>query len=326
MRGILKPILHPILRRNPAEVERQARHFHIGSAEGRSLVAKVGDAFFRGYNTMLDASSAQDVSAQGQKVEPHFRPFFFEGAAMGYLPRSYFTAGAGRKTVERDLLAMNPRFRYLYYVGLGFWFGFRHRRKPAALEALAPDLTALYFPLCYDGFGFKVGFFDFPRRPSARDLLGRAPVERRAFLYQGFGRALFFVFLDDPAGFEREKAEAPEAHRDDIELGRSLAVAFTGTNRPDRILAYLAAARDARERAARLLGVTWALTAREMNDPEYFEECVGRASTGEQKLLRLLPALCREALGRSHSYAEWQGRTQAAAVEAYAGGTEVKER
>lgn len=326
MRAILKPILRPLLRRDVAEVERQARHFRIEGDEGRVLVHAVGEAFFRGFNQMIDASGAKDVTAEGERVDPHFRPFFFEGAAMGYLPRSYFTEGTGPATVERDLMAMNPRFLYLYYVGLGFWFGFRHARNPAALETLAPHVTPLYFPLCYDGYGFKLGFFDYARRPAARERLTRAPAERRPFAYQGFGRSLFFVFHDDPAGFDREKASAPDAYRDDMEMGRSLALAFSGTNRPERILAYLDAARDTRERGARLLGVTWALTARELNDPEYFESCVGRAPAGGQRLLRLLPVLCRDALGASTSYGEWQRRTREAAVAATAKGLEVGDR
>ncbi len=326
MRAILRPILRPILRRSPAQIERQARHFHIEGEEGRELVRNVGSAFFRGFNRMIDASSARDVTGEGDRVDPHFRPFFFEGAAMGYLPRSYYTRGAGASTVERDLMAMNPRYSYLYYVGLGFWYGFRHSRRPAALEELAPHLTPLYFPLCYDGFGFKLGFFDFARRPSSRAILAQVPENRRAFAYQGFGRSLFFVFYDDSAGFDREKAAAPEAHRDDLETGRSLALAFTGTHRPERILAYLDAARDPRERTARLLGVTWALTARELNDPEYFEQCVGRAPAPQQRLLRLLPALCREALVGAGSYEEWQRRTRAAAVAATAKGLEVSGR
>ena len=109
-------------------------------------------------------------------------------------------------------------------------------------------------------------------------------------------------------------------------MGRSLALAFTGTHRPERILAYLDASREPRERAARLLGVTWALTARALNDPEYFEQCVARAPAPQQRLLRLLPALCREALEGATSYGAWQRRTREAVVAATAKGLEVSER
>jgi hypothetical protein len=323
MRRVFRPILLPFLRRDPREVDTQARLFSVGTPEGRELVSRVGRAFLGGYHTMLAASSLGAVSAEGQAVEPHYRPFFFEGAAMGYLPRAYFTSGAGRKRVASDLLEMDPRFLYLYYVGLGFWFGFRHRARPGAIEGLAPDLDPFYVPLCYDGFGFKVGFFDFPGRPEARKVLSQAPAHRRAAIYQGFGRALFFVCMDDEDRFRRAKSDAPAEHRDDVESGRSLAVAFTGIRQPERILSHLADASDHHEQALRLLGVTWALTAREMNDADYFERCLASLLPGQRALLALLPQRCREALAVSVNYEEWRRKTKDAAVAAYAASEEV---
>lgn len=324
MRHVLRPILLPLLRRHPDEVLKQARHFSVESRDGLDLVASVGRAFLGGYHAMLTARALGEVSVAGLSVEPRYRPFFFEGAAMGYLPRAYFTNGSGPDRVEADLLAIDPRFRYLYDVGLGFWFGFRHPGRPGALEALAPHLDPFYFPLCYDGFGFKVGFFDFPRRRAARKILDRAPAGRRAQIYQGFGRALFFVCMEDESRFQREKAGVPAEHRSDVESGRSLAFAFTGLNRPERILVYLAEARNDDERGSRLLGVTWALAAREMNDPDYFERCVASLAPAEQALLRLLPQRCREALSLSASYEEWRMKTKDAVLLAYAASEGVR--
>jgi len=318
MRQLLRPILLPFLRRRPDEVEKQARHFSLEGPDSGQLVAGVGRAFLGGYHAMLEARALGEVSVAAASVERHFRPFFFEGAAMGYLPRAYFTDDAGRDRVEADLLAIDPRFRYLYYVGLGFWFGFRHPGRPAALEALAPHLDPFYFPLCYDGLGFKIGFFDVPARPALRSLLARAPARRRAQIYQGFGRALFFVCMDDESRFQREKAEAPAEHRNDVEAGRSLAFAFTGLRRPERILLHFSGARDGDELRSRLLGATWGLTAREMNDPEYSFECLAALAPAEQALLRLLPQRCREALSLSTSYEEWRMKTKDSVVSAYA--------
>jgi len=317
MRRVLRPILLPFLRRNPGEVDEQARKFSVETDEGRELVSGVGRAFLGGYHAMLQAGTLGAVSAAGLAVESQYRPFFFEGAAMGYVPRAYFTNGVGRGRVEADLLEMDSRFRYLYYVGLGFWFGFRYPGRPAKLEDLAPYIDPFYFPLCYDGFGFKVGFFDFPGRPDSRKLIDKAPADRRAQAYQGFGRALFFVCMDDEDRFQRTKAEAPAEHRDDVESGRSLAVAFTGIRRPERILLHLAGAADRDELGLRLLGVTWALTAREMNDPDYFDRCLATLAPGKQALLRLLPQRCREALEASSSYQEWRTKTKDAVVTAY---------
>jgi hypothetical protein len=326
MRGILRPILVPLLRRAPDEVERAARHFSVTSGEGRDLVGRVGNAFLAGYHAMLEARALDAVSEAGASVEPHFRPFFFEGAAMGYLPRAYFTERTGRRRVEADLLAMDERFRYLYYVGLGFWYGFRHPGRPGAIEALAPYLDPFYLPLCYDGFGFKLGFFDFPKRTGVRATLDRAPESRRAEIYQGFGRALFFVCMDDEDRFVREKAAIPPDRRDDVESGRSLALAFTGLRQPERILRHLSTAKDDGERALRLLGVTWALTARAMNDPDYFERCLGSLPVPRGALLRLLPQECSEARDEAAGYAEWRAMTKARAASAYAASEGVGRR
>jgi hypothetical protein len=102
-----------------------------------------------------------------------------------------------------------------------------------------------------------------------------------------------------------------------METGRSLALAVTGIREPARILAHAAAALDAGERAARLLGITWALAAREMNDPEYFAACLAALPGSERDWLLRMPALCREALSETNQYEEWQRRTAAKVAAAY---------
>jgi hypothetical protein len=137
---------------------------------------------------------------------------------------------------------------------------------------------------------------------------------------------LFFVCMDDEARFRREKAETPVEHRNDLEAGRSLAFAFTGIRRPERMLLHFSSANDADELGSRLLGATWGLTAREMNDPDYFFECLGALPPAEQALMRLLPERCREARGAASSYDEWRSSTKDAVVRAYAAFEEARRR
>ena len=160
MRALWRGPLLRLLRRSPEEIAGRARRFRIHGQDGRDLVAGVGSAFIGGFNAMLGNATLAEVAAQGSGVTPHFRPFYFEGAAMGYLPRRFLRRGPSLQHAERDLLAMNPAFRYLYYVGLGFWYGMTTRRGPASLLTLAPYLDPIYYPLCYDGFGFKMAFYD----------------------------------------------------------------------------------------------------------------------------------------------------------------------
>lgn len=315
-RRLLGRPLGRLLRRAPAEIERRSARFAIRSVEGRQLVARLGAAFIGGYNAALVHASMGRLAEEGGRIDPHFRPFFFEGIAMGYLPRGWLFRGQHPQNAERELRAMAPQYLYLYYVGLGFWTAIRHPRTPSAVERLGEHLDPLYLPLCYDGFGFKVGFFDYPGRPGARRLLDRGPEEHRAALYQGFGRALFFVFMDDEDGF-RQACDASGGRRDEMEFGRSLALAFTGIDHPERIAAHIERAADPGERLARLSGVTWALTARAMTDADYFRRCVARAPGGWGALLRTLPVLCGEALAASRTYLEWQSRTRTGAARAF---------
>ncbi len=312
------PLLLRLLHRDPGEIERRAAGFAIHSERGRRLVAHLGQAFLGGYNAMLELPSLERVSQAAAQVDPHFRPFFFEGAALGYLPRGYLSSDFRPQRVERDLLQMDPGFRYLYYVGLGFWMALRHPRRPAAIESLGRHLDPMYVPLCYDGFGFKVGFFDYPRRPErARKLLELVPAEHRSAAQQGFGRSLFFVFMEDEAAFRRERDEVSGDLRMAREQGRSLAVAFTGVDRPRGIEVYLEQAADEAELSARLTGVTWALTAREMNDRAYFQRCMADATDDWRDLFLQLPGLCLQALQQSATYGEWQERSRDAVLTAY---------
>jgi len=315
VRGLLKPLLLPWLRRDPGEIARRARRFAIRTDAGRALVDSLGRAFLGGYNAMLERDRLADVAREGARVPPHFRPFFFEGAAMGYFPRCLFDPTLRAERIERDLLELDPAFLYLYYVGIGFWYGFRHPRRPAALLQMAPHVSPLYLPLCFDGYGFKLAFFDFPRRSHTTE---RLPAEHRSALYQGFGRALFFVTMDDAQALERIVLALPEAHRGDLALGYALALGFTGVDRPEQLVRHVVRAGDPEQRAARLTGITWALSARRMNDRGYFEECMGRAPDDWRELLEPLPSLCQQAQQQAGSYADWQARTRAAVVDHWA--------
>ena len=53
---LLRPLLIPMLRRAPDEVERAAQHFSVRSQAGRDLVAGVGRAFLGGYHAMLESA------------------------------------------------------------------------------------------------------------------------------------------------------------------------------------------------------------------------------------------------------------------------------
>jgi hypothetical protein len=211
---------------------------------------------------------------------------------------------------------MRPDFRYLYYVGLGFWYGFRHRRRPERLARLADSIDPLYFPLCYDGFGFKLGFFDGPQDDGVRAALARCPEPFAAQAYQGFGRSMFFVTMDDDTGWHALRETFPAERGADLEFGRALARGFTGIDRPDALVAYIETARNAADRTSRLTGITWALTARRMNDAGYYASCLLSASDRARALLEPLPGICDRMRAGASSYGAWQAATRDAVVAA----------
>jgi len=317
LRRLLRPVVLSLLRRGEHEIGERAAQFAISGSAGRDLVRDLGAAFILGYNTMLAAASLDEVARVGRAVAVHFRPFFFEGAAMGYLPRGYHAADCRPARAEAILLDLDSRYRYLYYVGLGFWYGFRHPRRPARMRGLVSQLDPLLAPLCYDGFGFKLGFFDFEGDPRTARLLERCPEPGRSCAYQGFGRSMFFVYMDDERGFQALRGALPEVRRGDLEFGRSLACGFTGVDRPNALVEHVLGAPDPRDREARLLGITWALAARKMNDERYFYECLSRAAPARRSWLARLPELCEAARGDALGYADWQARTQRAVLAAW---------
>jgi hypothetical protein len=83
-------------------------------------------------------------------------------------------------------------------------------------------------------------------------------------------------------------------------------------DRPEALLDYIASAADESLRVERWLGVTWALTARRMNDEAYFERCLSNAGASARLALSALPDLCDSARNGARSYAEWQDRTRSA--------------
>jgi enediyne biosynthesis protein E3 len=314
VRHWLKPLILPWLRRDVREIERQAAGFSIDSSVERERLSRLGRAFLGGYSAMLHAGELAQVARAGAAVHEHERPFFFEGAAMGYVPRGWYCAACAAPRAEHDLLALDRRFLYLYYVGLGLWVGFRHPRRPERIETLAAHLDPRYAPLCYDGYGFKIGFFDRPADArGAVTILGRCPPERRIFAWQGFGRAQHFVLMDDEPGFAALVAALGAERGAALECGRALAYAFTRVDRPDEVADFVARASPAAI-GPRLLGVSWAFTARRMTDPEYFARCMHGGSEPVVRLSRL-PDLCEAALARSTDYGDWQARTQQAAIE-----------
>jgi hypothetical protein len=216
--------------------------FRIGS--GRLTVRKLGllvsapadvervntllRSFAGGFNAMISRPSSKAWRSYCDSLPVLFEPFANEGAAMGFTLRRLFRYSAA--TFEDQIARAQPGFRYLYYVGLGFWSGMRNH-DPQRLARIVDGLDPMYRYLCYDGYGFKHAFFDPGKSPQGLGRLAVLEGYSRNAAYQGVGRAVFFMFMDRPDRMV-EYMEGLGVHGADAAAGLGLAAVFVN---PDRL-------------------------------------------------------------------------------------------
>ncbi len=239
---------------------------HVEDRADIARVENILSSFAGGFNAMITARSEALWRAHGESAPPLDRPFVEEGIAMGYSLRNLFQYRP--EEFETVLVKRRPEFRYLYYVGLGFWSGMRNH-SPSRIVSIVEGLDPLYRYLCFDGYGFKHAFFDHPRDANGLRRLNELPGYARNAAYQGVGRAFYFRFLSRPDLLVRE-IRALAGYAPDAAAGVGLAAAFVN---PDRLaLAQVLGAKlPAEWRDHFHLGLCFGLKARAVNDLEYFQ-------------------------------------------------------
>ena len=235
-------------------------------------------SFARGFNAMITAPSEAGWRSYCESLPVLCQPFAHEGAAMGYTLRHLLRFDPA--DFEERLVKRQPGFRYLYYVGLGFWSGMRNHDADR-LCRVVHDLDPLHRYLCYDGYGFKHAFFDYPKEASRLGRLNLLEGYARNAAYQGVGRAFFFLFMGR-TDVLTEHVRGLGVHAADAAAGVGLAAAFVN---PDRL-------EVAQEFAAELpsewhdhvhLGMCFGLKARSINDPRQFKRDMARLDSSVQE-------------------------------------------
>ena len=254
--------------------------------DGHNDVARVNhilESFLTGFNQMISRPRWTAWQKGANATPAMFRPFWHEGAAMGYTLRQLFRYDPAG--FERDIVKPAPEFRYLYYVGLGFWSGMRNH-EPQHVLKVVDGLDPLHRYLVFDGYGFKVGFFDAPKEVLAIRVLDEFPGYAQSAAYQGVGRSLYFRFMSRPQTMIQEMRKLG-AHAIDAAAGVGLAVVFVN---PDRlhVAQDLARRMPADWRPHFHLGMCFGLKARSINDVDEFERNVSK-----------LPVEVRDAIGAS---------------------------
>jgi len=229
--------------------------------------------FLGGFNSAITARSIRDASAACDAVPVLYRPFAHEGLAMGYTLHKFFRYDPA--AFESAVVRPKPEYRYLYYVGLGFWSGMR-KHSAEHVERVARDLDPLHRYLCFDGYGFKHAFFDYPRSADGLRRLDALTGYARNAAYQGVGRAFFFLFMDRPAELVA-RIRSLGAFANDAAAGVGLAMAFVNPDRLDAAFAMAEALPSEWHRDVHL-GLCFGLKARSINDLSAFEQNIAGLS------------------------------------------------
>ncbi|MGB2986242.1 MAG: DUF1702 family protein [Phycisphaerae bacterium] len=246
----------------------------VESPEDVERVNTILQSFAGGFNAMIAAPAASVWQHYCDSLPVLCRPFAHEGAAMGFTLRNLFQYDPTE--FEDRIVKPRPGFRYLYYVGLGFWSGMRNH-DARRLSHIIDGLDPLHSFLCYDGYGFKHAFFDYPKNPESLRRLDALDGYARNGAYQGVGRAFFFLFMARPEVLVEHISKLGD-YAMDTAAGAGLASVFVF---PDRL-------EVAQELGNKLpqewhdhfhLGMCFGLKARSINDVDQFERDMARADT-----------------------------------------------
>ncbi len=266
-------------------------------------------SFAGGFNKMIASPSESAWQTYCQAQTAILRPFAEEGAAMGYTVRRLFRYDAA--DFESLIVKPRPEFRYLYYVGLGFWSGMRNHSARRVAQ-IVKGLDPLHSYLCFDGYGFKRAFFDYPRNRDALATLNSFEGYARNAAYQGVGRALHFLFMGHP-DLVIERVAALGSYAVDAAAGVGLAAAFVN---PDRLAPeFELGLQMPKEWQPHFhLGLCFGLKARAINDLDAFDRNLATLPTATQGAIRASIRECDRiellirADGQSDGYRRWRER------------------
>lgn len=214
---------------DPGYLRRSTDRFHFADQEAARRTSEIASTFLAGYNVLAAGQGPETVRSGSADVPRYLRPFFYEGAAMGFGPFSWHT-GCGLGAFESFAGQLSPATVYQNYVGLGWWLGTMYGWRPRRIARIVSQLDFRYRLLCYEGMGFRDGFLSAGRRATPRGVHGQ-DVPAAHVWYQGYGRSLWFVYMGDMAGAVRAaRAVRPDYVRDCVS-GLGLGVAFSYLDR-----------------------------------------------------------------------------------------------
>lgn len=214
MAGGLRVLRRRMMTPSPERTRPEKRGFHIKDEETKRFLEITPGYFRRGFEYATETGDPVETAARISELEPWYRGFAYEGAAMGL---AILDVMSPRRRNRAARLAADQQFAHNAHVGIGFAMG---RLPGICWGAIAPTDPMLRWRTL-DGYGFHQAFFRTQKyvRERYQDASfpwpsGYGSYANRA-IDLGIGRALWFV----------GGADIPEVH--------SLISAFDVSRQPD---------------------------------------------------------------------------------------------
>lgn len=293
-----------------SEVTFERRGFSATDPARQANLEKVGRKFLEGFEYAMAGRSLAGIESALEEVEPVFRGFAYEGAAMALAVRDGLRPV--RRHWVRDLLASRGKAHiYMAYIGVGWAMA---RLPVMRWNAIMPRDPLLRW-LALDGYGFHQAYF---RTRQYVTQQYQAPIPRWPGDYsnraadQGIGRALWFVNGADVAQVAAAIGTFAPARQGDLWSGAGLASVYAGGADAGELAEMARLAGPYRAHAAQ--GAAFAGHARllaglvtpgtELGVKVYCDMSVEEASVVTDETRRGLP----EADGEVPSYELWRER------------------
>ena len=225
-------LFHKLLKIDLREADFARRGFHCSRPEVRERLEYVGNTFLGGYHAVLQARNDAELVDKLETVEPLYRGFAYEGAAMalalldGITLRGrclqHFISGAGRHHV------------YMLHVGAG-WACARLPWLRLRMDSAISKYDRVLRWLAVDGYGFHEGYFHHRKVITEGKLPSRLSETARHVFIQGLGRSLWFVHGADVLEISQTISGFHPEFRGDAWSGAGLACAYAGGGSPSEI-------------------------------------------------------------------------------------------